>query len=53
MAMKEYVQGVRYDQVVKMHLNITAGALLIIQRVYLNQPLGLCRANKQEESNTI
>ncbi|KAI7892439.1 uncharacterized protein EV154DRAFT_418802, partial [Mucor mucedo] len=51
----EYTQGVRYDQVVKIHLSITAGAkgcYFIIQRVS-GHPLGLYRANKQEESNTI
>ncbi|KAI7892851.1 uncharacterized protein EV154DRAFT_461956, partial [Mucor mucedo] len=51
----ECTQGERYDQVVKIHLCITAGAkgcYFIIQRVS-DRPLGLYRANEQEESDTI
>ncbi|KAI8088136.1 hypothetical protein BDF21DRAFT_211386 [Thamnidium elegans] len=51
---RNLTQGVRYDQVVKMHLSKTTGALLNHIKG-LSDPviLRLCRSDKQEKSNTI
>lgn len=44
--MQEYGQGVRYDQVVKIHLNTRLGRYPIIHRIYLIQPRSFVEQNK-------
>lgn len=49
--MQEYGQGVRYDQVVKIHLNTRLGRYPIIHRIYLIQSRSFVEQNKRDMIN--